>query len=114
MKHVLGEHLMDLGSYRRAKLVKLHGSVNWVVPISPDPADPMFPSGRERQDQIDYDARLAVAIGNMFNRGPVKNLDPVAVIPPDHRALRPAGGGPVDPRSPACFIGCTINTSIHS
>lgn len=96
LQHIVGgEDLMHLGSYGRANLIKPHGSVNWIVPRrpAPVPADPEFPVDREREDQIDYDARIVLAMGRMFNGPPAVNLDRVLVIPPQHRVLRPTGEG---------------------
>ncbi len=93
LKHILGVDLMHLESYRKASLIKPHGSINWVVPSGQAPSDPEMRVNREREDLIDYDARIALAAGQMFNRPPEENLDRVEVIPPGHRALRPEGEG---------------------
>jgi len=87
VKDVLGDDLMDLGSYKEANPVKPHGSINWIVPNRGTADEPRTDQWREVPDRLDYRARIMLAVGRMFNGPPISDSYPVLVIPPGHRAL---------------------------
>lgn len=77
---VISYSFLDIHRYIRARFIKPHGSVNWLVPKRGD--DPIL-SRMERE--IDYKERYKLAASQMFMKElPIKNFQ---VLPPSHASL---------------------------
>lgn len=87
VQDMLGWDLTTLESYHRAKLVKPHGSVNWL--FFRRGTDPRIETDREG-NVVDYAARYQLASGRMFGQPLSDNGGDIYVIPPSHRAMRRA------------------------